>query len=52
MSLTEVSTYFFQAALLKELHDLVKGKVKLIVYAHDTSRVIECLASLGDQAIR
>lgn len=39
-------------ALLNELHELVKGKVKSIVRAHDTSRVIECLVSLGDEKIR
>jgi hypothetical protein len=41
-----------QALLLTELHELVKGKVKTIVHAHDTSRVVECLVSLADEKIR
>lgn len=38
--------------LLNELHQLVKGNVSKIIYAHDTVRVIECLMALGDESIR
>jgi pumilio family protein 6 len=38
--------------LLKELHDLVKGQVIKLIYAHDTVRVIECLVAQGNESIR
>ena len=38
--------------LLNELHQLVKGNVSKIIYAHDTVRVIECLMALGGEQIR
>jgi len=41
-----------KAELLNELHQLVKGSVGKIIFAHDTVRVVECLVSLGDESIR
>lgn len=38
--------------LLNELHQLVKGNIAKIIYAHDTVRVVECLVALGDEKIR
>jgi len=38
--------------LLKELHSLVKGNIKKIIYSHDTVRVVECLMALGNEEIR
>lgn len=32
--------------------DLVKGKLKTLVFAHDTCRVIECLFSLNQEDVR
>jgi len=38
--------------LITELHSLVQGNIKKIIYAHDTVRVIECLMALGTPEIR
>lgn len=38
--------------LAGELHQLVKGNIKKIIYAHDTVRVVECLMALGSQDIK
>ena len=38
--------------LTKELHKLVKGNIKKIIFAHDTVRVVECLMALGSQEIK
>uniref|UniRef100_T1J1K3 PUM-HD domain-containing protein n=1 Tax=Strigamia maritima TaxID=126957 RepID=T1J1K3_STRMM len=35
-----------------ELYSLIKGHTVQLVYAHDTSRVIECLMSLGPEHIK
>ena len=36
-----------KSELLNELHQLVKGNVGKIIFAHDTVRVIECLVAQG-----
>ena len=41
-----------KSELLNELHQLVKGNVGKIIFAHDTVRVIECLVAQGDETIR
>ena len=38
--------------LASELHSLVKGNIKKIIFAHDTVRVVECLMAVGNQEIR
>jgi len=38
--------------LTTELHSLVKGNIKKIIFAHDTVRVVECLMALGTQEIK
>merc|ERR1712025_1381601 len=38
--------------LTKDLHELVKGNIKKIIFAHDTVRVVECLMALGSDDIR
>jgi len=38
--------------LTKDLHVLVKGNIKKIIFAHDTVRVVECLMALGSEEIR
>jgi len=38
--------------LTKDLHELVKGNIKKIIFAHDTVRVVECLMALGSEEIR
>merc|ERR1739838_178053 len=38
--------------LAKDLHKLVKGNIKKIIFAHDTVRVVECLMALGTQEIK
>ncbi|KAL7645394.1 UNVERIFIED_CONTAM: hypothetical protein RMT77_003780 [Armadillidium vulgare] len=38
--------------LCKELYELIKEKVKSLVYAHDTVRVIETLFSAGGEDVR
>jgi len=38
--------------LTKDLHALVKGNIKKIIFAHDTVRVVECLMAIGEQEIR
>merc|ERR1711962_383604 len=37
--------------LASELHALVKGNIKKIIFAHDTVRVVECLMAMGDEAV-
>uniref|UniRef100_A0A0N4UFR6 PUM-HD domain-containing protein n=1 Tax=Dracunculus medinensis TaxID=318479 RepID=A0A0N4UFR6_DRAME len=39
--------YFKREKAISELYSLVKGKMKELIYAHDTSRVIECLLSFA-----
>ena len=41
-----------KAKLIVELHELVKGQLKNIIYSHDTVRVVETLLSLGTHPIR
>lgn len=36
-----------RAKLLTQLTGLVKGRVKQLIFAHDTARVIECMGDLG-----
>ncbi|KAG0411165.1 hypothetical protein HPB47_011731 [Ixodes persulcatus] len=36
-----------RAKLLTQLTGLVKGRVKELIFAHDTARVIECMGDLG-----
>ena len=38
--------------LATDLHKLVKGSIKKIIFAHDTVRVVECLMALGTQEIK
>merc|ERR550517_871752 len=38
--------------LSTELHSLLKGNIKKLIYAHDTVRVVECLMATGTQEIR
>jgi len=38
--------------LAVELHKLVKGNIKKIIFAHDTVRVVECLVAVGTQEIK
>jgi len=38
--------------LTTDLHALVKGNIKKIIFAHDTVRVVECLMALGTQEIK
>eukprot|EP00092_Neocalanus_flemingeri_P002616 GFUD01002803.1.p1 GENE.GFUD01002803.1~~GFUD01002803.1.p1 ORF type:complete len:662 (+),score=236.91 GFUD01002803.1:62-1987(+) len=38
--------------LTTELHSLVKGNIKKIIFAHDTVRVVECLMAMGSQEIK
>merc|ERR1719342_727837 len=38
--------------LTAELHKLVQGNIKKIIFAHDTVRVVECLMALGSEEIR
>merc|ERR1712013_817058 len=38
--------------LTKDLHELVKGNIKKIIFAHDTVRVVECLMALGSEEIK
>jgi len=38
--------------LINELHSLVKGNIKKLIFAHDTVRVVECLMALGTPEIR
>jgi len=38
--------------LIKELHSLIKGNVKKIIFAHDTVRVVECLMAIGSEEVR
>jgi len=38
--------------LIVELHSLVKGNIKKLIFAHDTVRVVECLMALGTPDIR
>ncbi|CAD5206944.1 unnamed protein product [Bursaphelenchus okinawaensis] len=38
--------------LTHKLYDLIKGKTTSIIYAHDTSRVIQCLLATGNEEVR
>jgi len=38
--------------LVQELHSLVQGNIKKIIFAHDTVRVVECLMAVGSEDIR
>jgi len=38
--------------LTSQLHSLVKGNIKKIIFAHDTVRVIECLMAMGSEEIK
>ncbi|CAD5210258.1 unnamed protein product [Bursaphelenchus xylophilus] len=38
--------------LTQQLYELVKGKTKDIIHAHDTSRVIQCLLATGNEEVR
>uniref|UniRef100_A0A7N8WJQ8 Pumilio RNA-binding family member 3 n=1 Tax=Mastacembelus armatus TaxID=205130 RepID=A0A7N8WJQ8_9TELE len=38
--------------LMKELHDLIHGKVKQMAYAHDSVRVIQCFIQFGSHEQR
>merc|ERR1711942_472273 len=38
--------------LASQLHALVKGNIKKIIFAHDTVRVVECLMAMGDEAVK
>eukprot|EP00090_Calanus_glacialis_P027679 TRINITY_DN4384_c0_g1_i1.p1 TRINITY_DN4384_c0_g1~~TRINITY_DN4384_c0_g1_i1.p1 ORF type:complete len:639 (-),score=253.64 TRINITY_DN4384_c0_g1_i1:48-1964(-) len=38
--------------LTTDLHALVKGNIKKIIFAHDTVRVVECLMAMGTQEIK
>ncbi|CAM4730682.1 unnamed protein product [Leuciscus chuanchicus] len=35
--------------LMKELQDLVKGKIKTIAFAHDSTRVLQCFIQFGSE---
>lgn len=41
-----------KAKLTTELHALVKGNLKKIIFAHDTVRVVECLMAMGSEEIK
>lgn len=38
--------------LTADLHKLVKGNIKKIIFAHDTVRVIECLMAMGSDEMK
>jgi pumilio family protein 6 len=38
--------------LTGELHSLVKGNIKKIIFAHDTVRVVECLMAMGSDEVK
>lgn len=38
--------------LMKELQDLVKGKIKTIAFAHDSTRVLQCFIQFGSDKQR
>ncbi|KAK9967985.1 hypothetical protein ABG768_002340 [Culter alburnus] len=38
--------------LMKELQDLVKGKIKTIAFAHDSTRVLQCFIQFGSEKQR
>ncbi|XP_067289770.1 pumilio homolog 3 [Pseudorasbora parva] len=38
--------------LMKELQDLVKGKIKTIAFAHDSTRVLQCFIQFGSDQQR
>ncbi|XP_051767065.1 pumilio homolog 3 [Ctenopharyngodon idella] len=41
-----------RAKLMKELQDLVKGKIKTIAFAHDSTRVLQCFIQFGSEKQR
>ncbi|XP_028274268.1 pumilio homolog 3 [Parambassis ranga] len=38
--------------LMKELHDLIRGKLKQLAFAHDTVRVLQCFIQFGSHEQR
>ncbi|XP_066507322.1 pumilio homolog 3 [Hoplias malabaricus] len=38
--------------MLKDLHDLVRGKIKTIAFAHDSTRVLQCFIQFGNDKQR
>ncbi|KAJ7987073.1 hypothetical protein DPEC_G00334970 [Dallia pectoralis] len=38
--------------LMKELQELIKGKIKTIAFAHDSTRVLQCFIQFGDDKQR
>ncbi|CAB1352230.1 unnamed protein product [Coregonus sp. 'balchen'] len=38
--------------LMKELQELVKGKIKTIAFAHDSTRVLQCFIRFGNDKQR
>ncbi|KAK7126147.1 hypothetical protein R3I93_021506 [Phoxinus phoxinus] len=38
--------------LMKELQELVKGKIKTIAFAHDSTRVLQCFIQFGSESQR
>uniref|UniRef100_A0A671SVU0 Pumilio homolog 3 n=1 Tax=Sinocyclocheilus anshuiensis TaxID=1608454 RepID=A0A671SVU0_9TELE len=41
-----------RAKLMKELQNLVKGKIKTIAFAHDSTRVLQCFIQFGNDQQR
>lgn len=41
-----------RAKLMKELQELVRGKIKTIAFAHDSTRVLQCFIQFGDDKQR
>lgn len=37
---------------VSEIHGMLKGKVKELIFAHDTCRVVECLVASGGTDVR
>lgn len=35
--------------LAQKILDMIKGKVAQLIFAHDTSRIIQCIFSIGPQ---
>ncbi|XP_051541560.1 pumilio homolog 3 [Myxocyprinus asiaticus] len=41
-----------RAKLMKELQNLVRGKIKMIAFAHDSTRVLQCFIQFGNDKQR
>ncbi|XP_027881673.1 pumilio homolog 3 isoform X2 [Xiphophorus couchianus] len=41
-----------KAKLMKELHGLIRGKIKQMAFAHDSVRVLQCFIQFGNQKQR